>query len=300
MSNMSNQNKLDFALIGVQKSATSWIYYCLRDHPEISVPDKKLEAGYVGGEMFSNNGADWFFNRFSSTGGRLVGDVSVEYLYDVNSPKLLSQMMKNPKLIVSLRNPVDRLISGYYWLVRRGELPNLPINKGLLPLLDLDQVSNLTAQPLNSIVQRSIYAPQIRNYLKYFPPEAFYVVAYEDIKREPLAVIQNVYQHLNVTQNFCPPSLKSKPKQNTYNEVFMDLENRFPNSKLLAKTINYANQATAVIFNRERTDVVSPNVRAKLNDLFAPGIQETFDILGHLPKSQRPDSHHLYQNWNTR
>lgn len=77
-------NKLDFAVIGAQKCATSWMFYCLTEHPELVLPDKKQEVSYIGGEAFrGNGGADWFFDRYSvSVSARLRGDVSVDYLYD--------------------------------------------------------------------------------------------------------------------------------------------------------------------------------------------------------------------------
>ncbi len=65
---VSTSRTMDFAVTGAQKCATSWLYYCLRDHPGICVPDKKLEAGYIGGAMFAEQVTDWFFGRVSYAG----------------------------------------------------------------------------------------------------------------------------------------------------------------------------------------------------------------------------------------
>jgi len=39
--NKNKINKPDFLVIGAQKSATSWLYFCLQNHPDIYLPSKK-------------------------------------------------------------------------------------------------------------------------------------------------------------------------------------------------------------------------------------------------------------------
>ena len=48
---------IDFFLIGAQKCATSWMYLCLKEHPEISVPKVKGDY-FIVGELFNKNGED--------------------------------------------------------------------------------------------------------------------------------------------------------------------------------------------------------------------------------------------------
>ena len=43
---------LDFLVLGVQKSATTWIYESLKKHSLISMPNKKNEAEYIGGDLW--------------------------------------------------------------------------------------------------------------------------------------------------------------------------------------------------------------------------------------------------------
>lgn len=289
---------LDFAVIGAQKCATSWIYYCLRDHPQVCVPDKKLDAGYIGGQMFAEKGEEWFFDRFRPENGQLVGDVSVEYLFDVAAPTILSHYMRAPKLIASLRNPVDRMVSSYYWLVRRGKLENLPLDQGLAPLLDQkpgfpDRVDG----PLGEIVRRSCYGPQLTDFLDNFAPETLLVLLYEDIDSDAEATIRGIFQHLGVDDSFRPPSIGAEPKRNSYNPLLLALENRFHRNKVVAKAVDYANQATDYLSPRKRGDILPPAQRKKFAQLFAPAIEETSEVLARLPESQRPTISHLRQTW---
>jgi len=133
---MTDKKQLDFAVIGAQKCATSWMYYCLQDHPEICLPRKKREIAYIGGEQFKKNGPDWFFNRFSCSTEKTKGDVSVDYLYDGKSATELAKYTDKPKLVISLRNPVRRAISSYYWLCRSGVIEVGNVNDWISSLPD--------------------------------------------------------------------------------------------------------------------------------------------------------------------
>ena len=47
--------KLDFLVIGSQKCATSWLFYCLQEHYELLLPTKKNEKEYIGGDIYFQN-----------------------------------------------------------------------------------------------------------------------------------------------------------------------------------------------------------------------------------------------------
>ena len=56
------KEKIDFLIIGAQKSATSWLYDCISEHPQICVPKQKKEIEYIGGELYKKNGLEWYFS----------------------------------------------------------------------------------------------------------------------------------------------------------------------------------------------------------------------------------------------
>lgn len=200
---------LDFVVIGAQKCATSWMFYCLTEHPELCLPDKKQEIGYIGGDKFQGEGgADWFFKRYSDkNSARLRGDVSVEYLYDQSACEALKVYTNEArvKFIVSLRNPVDRMISSYYWLVRRRKLANLPLEEGIKPLLQEPiGFPNKLPNTLEEVVRRGCYHDQLKRYLDLYGNESICVILYEDIALDALRSIQAIYGFLGVDSSFVP------------------------------------------------------------------------------------------------
>ena len=280
---------IDFFLIGAQKCATSWMYLCLKEHPEISVPKEK-EDGYIGGDLFNNNGEEWFFNRFTNSENQKVrGDISVEYLYNADTAPLLKKYAKDPKFIVSLRHPVDRLISSYYWLVRVGKLPNIPIENAIENILNQPSgFPNKIEGPLEEIVRRSCYPHQLKKYLEHYDKEKFFVIQYEDIKGNEQEVINKVYNFLAV-KHFTPPSLKKQQLKNTYNNTSIAIENKLNRKSLFGKALAKAAIVANMSFVKSTSQdkVLSSEKREILNHLFSPVIEETEKIIESFPSKNR-------------
>lgn len=289
---------LDFFVVGAQKCATSWMFYCLQDHPSIVLPSRKVEIGYIGGEMFHEKGECWFYDRFSEPDvGQKVGDVSVDYLYDTASAGVLKDYSIQPKIIVSLRDPLERMISSYYWLLRRGKLPNLPLNEGLKPLIAEEPgFPRRIDSALEEVVRRSCYAEQIETYLQQYPADDLLIVLYDEIKSEPLKSIQKVYHHIGVEDDFNPPSLSAQPKKNTYNKALLAFE-RIANLKIIAKISNYAHQGLGKLSRKEKKPELSDELKCELQARFAPQIRATREVMMRLPSANRPADEVIDNLW---
>lgn len=293
-----NTEKLDFFVIGAQKCATSWLYYCLRDHPELAVPEKKYEPGYIGGEVFNEKGAGWFFDRFSTSDRSIKrGDVSVDYLYDLGAAAACKQYSHDEsRFIASLRHPVNRAISSYFWYVRRTDLDYKPLEEGLAPLLDSkpgfpDALPGVYEQ----IVRRSCYANQLQTYLSHYSANQIKVCLYEDISAHPARTISDLYSFLNVDADFMPGSLKAQPKKNAHLPFLTRFE-RIANKKAVAKLANYMNQA-AVLMGLGKKPALADASMKKLQELFEPQVDATRDVLSQLPEGNRPNGSLLRSLW---
>src|SRR5215472_8103927 len=117
----TQKNIPDFLVIGSQKCATSWLYDCLNEHPQICMPRHKREIEYIGGQLYKEKGMDWYLSLLGHCNGEKVkGDVSVEYIVNDESPRLLYDLNPNLKFILNVRNPVDRAMSALNWYTRKG------------------------------------------------------------------------------------------------------------------------------------------------------------------------------------
>ncbi len=292
------RDRLDALVIGAQKCATSWLYYCLRDHPQLHLPKKKREVEYLGGALYQERGADWYFALLAgAAAGQKVCDVSVDYLFDPKAPRAVRAHAPDVKLIVSLRDPVDRAVSAYYWNVRKGSIPDRPLDDGLRRAAQLwsDEAVAPAAAPahedeyLVNIIARGCYDVQLERYLDVFPPEHLLAIEYERIAAEPRAVLRDVYAFIGVDPiGFEPPSLRSRPKQNSYAEWLLRLERLAPRSRPLIHVMDWANRLLNRLRASREASPLSPDVREQLEALFAGSEARTQDLV---ERTRRARSH---------
>ena len=104
----------DFVGVGVQRAGTTWWYRLLCDHPSIQRARGK-EAhffdGYFGRE-FSDSDVEAYHRLFPRPKGSLIGEWSPRYLHDFWTPALLRRAAPEAKILVLLRDPLQRYQSG--------------------------------------------------------------------------------------------------------------------------------------------------------------------------------------------
>lgn len=288
---------LRFFVLGAQKCATSWLYYCLRDHPDVVLPTRKIEHGYIGSPMYRERGPEWYLGRFPEAApGAVAGEVAVDYLLDPDAPAAIAAHVERPRLVALLRDPVDRLVSAYFWALRKNQLPNAPI-ASVLPFF-LDQPPGFPERHpdrfVDELVRRGFYGRQIRPYLDRFGPESLLVVLYDEVKADPAAVVRRVYRHVGVDAAFEPDSLSRRPKVNTRNRAVIALE-RMTKGRKLARVTDRMHRLLSRV--TEPPPELTPAQRAALLDRFRPHLVEAEAVLAELPETHRPATVRLSDLW---
>jgi len=163
---MTNETnfKIDFVGIGAIKAASSWVYECLQEHPEICLaPKDQRGIAYFFKENFSESKLKdykYFFAGIKKK--QLKGDFHAAYL---TSPEVIDRLKEhNPdiKIIVCLRNPVQRAYSEYRFL-KFSE--NASWNSFEQALLEKKR-----------IIEHGFYHKYLSNYFKNFPRENILVM----------------------------------------------------------------------------------------------------------------------------
>lgn len=179
--------KPNFIGIGAQKCASSWLYDILADHPEVAVSEKKEL------DFFSYNyerGYTWYDQQFpEKPGARAIGEVSPSYFNEASVPERVRLFSPDLRILLSLRNPVERALSQHRHLVRIGYVPGP----------DYSFESSLANNP--SYVEQGCYATHLKRWLSFFPQHQIHVVLMEDIKKDPEKAARNVYAFLDVDAN---------------------------------------------------------------------------------------------------
>ncbi|NPA71558.1 MAG: sulfotransferase [Gammaproteobacteria bacterium] len=201
----------NFLIIGAEKAGTTALYHYLKLHPEIYMspikepnffstdieprldqrhllnpkPDKVLKPkGEYRHLAFIRDPHLYQLLFQGSESYKAVGEASTSYLYSLEAATNIYKYNPNMKIIAILRNPLSRLISAYKMEVNIGRI-NEPLNVAL----------NLYPE----LVERSLYANQIKRYLEKFPPTSILVLTYDEFAQNNKATLRKVLSFLEVS-----------------------------------------------------------------------------------------------------
>lgn len=108
----------DFLIIGVQKGGTNSLWHYLQQHPQIVFP-KKYDLHYF--DDFYQNGFEWYKEQFpfiDDVNGKLAGEVTPYYIFHPLAIQRIKYHLPTVKLILLLRNPIDRAYSHFQMQIR--------------------------------------------------------------------------------------------------------------------------------------------------------------------------------------
>jgi hypothetical protein len=190
----------NFIMIGVAKAGTTSVSRYLDQHPQVFMCPIKA-TNFFGYEdardwKWSDEGDPPLLQNFpvrsleayeamfaGARGEIAIGEVSPQYFRCPTAAQQIRACVPNVKLLASLRNPVDRAISGFLMRTRRGEAVG-----------SFDK--ELTAR--SSHVKEGFYYRRLKRYLDIFPREQFKIYLFEEFKKEPVKIVREIFDFLGV------------------------------------------------------------------------------------------------------
>lgn len=255
----------DFVIIGAQKAGTTSLCTYLFRHPQV-LPPRRKEIHFFDSPEYAY-GSDWYRAHFPidprltlahrrAPGGLLTGEASPYYLAYPHAPRRLYEVAPNAKLVVMLRNPVDRALSHYHHQIRHGR-EDLSFEDAIRAeperlagelekmLEDEDYYSyNYWAY---SYVARGLYAAQLERWYEHFPKEQILVIRSEDFFRQTSSEMQKVTEHIGL-QDFALPRYG---KQNAGTYTRLESSSR----EHISKYFEEANQRLTRVLGSSWSDV---------------------------------------------
>ena len=193
-------NRLSFLLCGAQKSGTTALAAYLRQHPRIYLPQEK-ELHFFDDETqaWPEPDPSSLHRHFQAANAdHLWGEATPISLYWDPAAERIWRYNSAMRLIVILRNPIDRAYSHWAMEHKRG---NDPLSFALA--LEKEEVRCREALPLQhrvfSYADRGFYSAQLRRLWRFFGREQVLVLRQEDLKLSPQACMERIWQHLSIT-----------------------------------------------------------------------------------------------------
>ncbi|MFK7848709.1 MAG: sulfotransferase [Rhodothermales bacterium] len=207
----------DFLLIGAAKSGTTALFHYLGQHPGIyACPVREPNFFALEGKTinFTGPGDKETVGRHSintlaeygqlfedTATGQVAGEVSPLYLYDAEAPARIRHYLPQVKLLVMLRNPVDRAYASYLHLRRDGRESSGSFQEGLL---HEDKRIGMGWEHLWHYVEMGRYATQLNRYLTQFDRSQIKILLYDDFQEAPAAMLRECFEFLHVDHAFEP------------------------------------------------------------------------------------------------
>lgn len=193
-----------FLVIGAMRSGTTALSAYLRAHPEVFVSRQK-ELNFF--DTYFDRGIEWYAKWFEDAKGfAAVGEATPSYMYAEEAGARMGSVLPDAKLVVMLRNPVDRAYS-HFWLNRSRGLEDLEFAQAIEAEPRRLAEGGWKARFGKSYLDRGRYLPQLRRVCEYYPRSALHVALFEDLSREPLTTFASICRFIGVDDTVVPPRL---------------------------------------------------------------------------------------------
>jgi hypothetical protein len=171
-----------FLYVGTSKAGSTWLFNVLWQHPEVFLADSK---GLYYFDAHFEQGEEAYLRNFAGTDGYLaVGEISHSYLSSPVAAERIAALNPQMRLLVCLREPVDRAFSDYLDLVKNGQY---------------DGSFESALERFPRLVDRGRYVTHLRRYLVHFPRRQLHVALFDDLQSDPQGFADAVFAFLAVS-----------------------------------------------------------------------------------------------------
>jgi len=239
---MKDQTLPNLICVGAQKAGSSSLYKLLKSHPEIYLSDKK-EIHYFNVEEEYKKGLDYYASFFKDNKNKKnIGECTPDYLQYLFVPKRILKDLGKIKILIILRNPVDRSYSQFnfhkmlnlekkqtdFETCLKAEKENFEINERIEWYKPAFYKS------------KSLYYNQVKRYYDTFGKENVHIIIFEEmVKDRNNPNLKSTCKFLSVSENHTFTNDHSNPTVMNFESNYVKSLRKIKNmaSKILPKSI---------------------------------------------------------------
>lgn len=265
---MSRSLLPEFIIIGAAKAATTWIAHQLRSHPGAFLPAP--EPHFFSTEF--DRGLDWYRQCFRDAHpGEKIGEKSADYLAHPLAARRIAEMLPDARLVVQLRNPIERAYSDFCMLYRRGTVRGDP-----RPYFQ----RATTPQP--RFLDDGLYHRHLDRFLEFFPREQIKIFLYEDIKERPAEVVAQVCNHIGIEPPTAPAALRKRVNDSEAALLPLGLRLALRPLKPIVKPLrnhDWFRRMRQPLARQVQYPPLEPDLRLRLRDFYADDVARLEPLL---------------------
>jgi hypothetical protein len=172
-------------IIGAQKAATTAIYLLLKNHPDAYMAELK-EIAFFTTDYKYRQGLKYYSSHFLGwKGEKVVGEATPGYLHKPAAPERIFKAIPDIKLIVSLRDPIDRAYSAYVMQLTKGSEH---------PAISFQEAIDLSPE----YIEYGRYIKHLNRYLEFFSLRQICILIYEELQTNPQQFYDKIFDFLKI------------------------------------------------------------------------------------------------------
>jgi hypothetical protein len=282
----------NFFIVGAQKAATTSLYFYLKEIPGVYMSPVK-EPLYFAAHAIQNSAFDVirdkkeYLRLFEKARGYIaVGEASTGYLWDPDAPKLIHQAVPHARIIMILRDPIERAYSNYLMYKKYGR-----IKSSFYDELMRDYKSQEKLYGRSQLyVEMGMYYEQVKRYFDIFGREQVKVIIFEEFVQhseqsinEVLAFLGVNYKLTAIREQFNPYSVPRSPLSRSVFAFFRWLRARnikFYKILILLPDSIVESLPEKILFKRIQKPKIEPEAFKFLQEIFHDDVLKLESLLG--------------------
>ncbi len=278
----------NFLIVGAAKAGTTSLYNYLKQHPEIFMSPVKephffsfidIKPDFKGPYDQKTNEKEIIsdYNEYKGlfknvTNEKAIGECSNSYLFLKNTEQNIKKYIPHCKIIIILRNPIERAYSHYLQFVMLGQ-EDLTFEAAM----EKEEVrKKLNWRWHYQLVGQGLYYHQVKRYLDRFGLGNVKIHLFEELKQDPEALMKKIFQFLCVDRNFTPEFDKIYNKTGLPKNLFLhkflrqsnfikEMTRPFTTSRVRKKIYSFLSY---INYEYERNPLMNEETRRYLINIF--------------------------------
>ena len=256
----------NFLIVGGRRSGTTSLYKYLKATDGIFMPDKKYITFFKTDDPNRLTEKQYLSYYSAVNDEKLIGEANATYLDDPESPRLIKEKIPNAKIIILLRNPVDRTHSDYLSSLSKNQIT--------------DSLEDIIKQE-HEILKRGLYYEQVKRYYDNFGKENVGIWFTEDLKNKNKRkdILLEIFNFLGIHSEL--PAICNE-EYNNYRLSKNIITSLILKYGYLGKFIPYSirEKIHNAMLNNIKKPVLSDELRKKMEDYFYNDTQKLIILTG--------------------